>query len=193
VTACRSRASGSRAPTLFFPILAFVERIDRWARRIQPVRPGASVIAIQRHRWRGPAVSLADGTVVGRGDLAPVIHFENRHLREVAGSDWQTAAYAAARDDLRVLAAKEAALPLTERATAFTGASVLAVLAQRLGFDLRPRRQTAWVRLEDWYLRTLLARWAPEGTRRLSRGRRPLVSQRVWLSGAELQRRWGPR
>jgi len=183
---------GSVAPGILFPILGLVEKIDRWLRRIRPIRPGVSVVCLEMRRHRGGPVTLADGTTVRPGDLAPVIHFDNRRLRELASERWQTRAAAVARDDLRALATQQAALPAARRAVAFTGASVLAPLARRMGFELRPRRRSPWVQFENWYLRSLLARWSLLGSRRFERGRRPLVSQRGWLSASALQRRWGP-
>ena len=89
------------------------------------------------------------------------------------------------------IAARHAALPEAERPIAYTGVTLLAPLARRAGFELRVRRASWRVRLEDWYLRSLLARWAPAGRGRLARGHRPLVTREVWLSGAQLLRRYG--
>lgn len=184
------RSRGSVAPRILDPILGLVERVDRKLRRIQPIG-GGSVLGIERHRHRGAPVILADGTVVRAGDQAAIIHLDNRLMQQLASSAWPTDAWRVARRDLRSLAAAHAALPPTERPVAYHGVTVLAALTRRAGFEVRQRRRTAWVRLQDWYLRSLLARWASTGRDRLARGHSPLQTRMAWLSGAELMRRYG--
>jgi YkoP-like protein len=185
-----ARATLSVAPRALDPILSLVERIDRGLRHIAPVGPGA-VLGLERHRHRGQPVSLTNGTVVRAGDEAWIVHFDNRRIRELAKGSYAAEAWRAARRDMGRIAARHAALPERERPVAYTGITVLAALPRRAGFELRPRRATAWTRLQDWYLRSLLARWDRDGRGRLGRGHQPLVTQEVWLSAAELLRRYG--
>ena len=186
------RSYGSVAPRLLDPILAVVERIDRTIRRIRPVGPDA-LLGLERHRHRGDAFTLADGTRVRPGDPAWIIHFDNGRLRRLVPKPGGplTDAWSAARRDMVRISVAHAAMAPGDRPIAYTGISILAPLAHRGGFELRPRRRTAWVRLEDWYLRSVLARWAAGGRARLGRGHRPLVTAEVWMSGAELMRRYG--
>lgn len=181
---------GPAAPGFLDPILALVERVDRRLRRVTPIQP-EGVLGLERRRHHGAAVTLADGTRIRDGDPAWIIHFDNARLRQVATAGWQTEGFRLALDDLRALAAWHAAQPAHARPVAYTGISVLGPLMRRAGFELRPRRRTPWVRLEDWYLRSLLARWAPAGRDRLSRGHRPLLTEEVWLSGDALLGRYG--
>ena len=136
-------------------------------------------------------MTLRDGTVVRAGDQAPIIHFDNRRMQQLASSAWPTDAWRVARSDLRSLAAAHAALPPEERPVAYHGITVLAALTRRAGFEVRERRRTPWVRLQDWYLRSLLARWAPDGRVRLTHGHGPLQTREAWLSARELLRRYG--
>jgi hypothetical protein len=189
MTGARDRSSV--APRLLDPILALVERIDRWRRGIVPIRPG-SILGVERGVHHGNSVTLSDGTVVPRDAPVWTIHFDNARIRQLAARDsWQSAGYAAARDDLRRLAADVAALPEPERPVAFYGVTVVAALTRRVGFEVRDRPRTAWVRLEDWYLRTLLARWSRAGRGRLTRGHGALRTRETWLSTGELLRRYG--
>ena len=112
-------------------------------------------------------------------------------MRQLASTTWPTEAWRAARRDLRKLAAAQLALPPDERPVAYHGTTVLAALTQRAGFEVRERRRTPWVRLQDWYLRSLLARWAPAGRDRLTRGHGPLQTRVAWLSAGQLVRRYG--
>ena len=179
------------APPFLDLLLAIVERIDRRVRRLRPVREGA-LLWVERHRHRGPTVHLRDGTDVERGDAAWVIHFSNARLHDLAGPGWQTRGYAVAREDLRALAASHVTLPAAQRPVAYTGTTLLASLTRRVGFEVLDRPATVLARLEDWYLRSVLVRWAPDGRHRLERGHKPLRARRVWLSGHELVRRYGP-
>lgn len=178
------------APRLIDPILAIVERVDRWRRGIEPVRPG-SILGVEPDRHRGHAVRLSDGTPVRRGALIWNVHFDNARLRQLAARGWQRSAYAVANEDLREMARRVARLPPQDRPAALFGVTLLAPLTRRVGFELRERPGTAWVRLEDWYLRSLLARWSPWGRRRIARGHGDLRTRETWLSTAELLRRYG--
>lgn len=184
-------ARGPVAPRILDPILVLAEWIDRRVRRITPVQPGA-LLAVERHRYRGRTFSLADGTTLHAGDRADIIHFINVRIRELAEPGMQAAALAQGRADLRVLAARVARPSLHDRPVAFRGATILSAYARRLGFEQRPRTPSSWHRLEDWYLRSMLARWAPEGRRRMRAGHSSLVVSEVWISVPELLRRFGP-
>lgn len=179
------------APRLLDPVLAVVERVDRARRRIVPARQ-AALLGVERNHHHGQPVTLADGTIVTPGDRVDIIHFDNACLSRLGTAGWQRAAYEVARQDLRALAVRHARLPDAERPVAYTGVTILAPLARRAGFEVRERPRTSRARLEDWYLRSLLARWAPGGRQRLARGRRELRTLEVWMSGAELLRRYSP-
>ncbi len=184
------RQRGSVAPRVLDPILALAERIDGRVRRITPIGPEA-VLAVERHRHRGPPLTLGDGTVVHGGERADIVHFVNRRLRELAGEGWQQRAMDQARVDLATLADRLAAASPAERPVAFHGATVLAPYAVRLGWELLPRRRSAWHRLEDWYLRSLLPRWSPQGRGRLQHGHGALAVGEVWLSANRLMALFG--
>ncbi len=180
------------APRLLEPILAQVERIDRTIRRIRPIRPNA-VLGIERHRHRGEPVRLRDGTLVRRGDRADIVHFDNRRMQAWAAEGWQLQGLHECRDEMRYLAARIAGEPDFDPPLAYTGTSLLAVLGQRIGFERRPHPRGRWTPLENWYARTILTRWAREGRGRVLLGRGNLEIADVWISVAELVRRYGPR
>jgi hypothetical protein len=187
-----SRSRPTAAPRLLDPALALVERIDRWRRRIRPARVGA-LLGIERGRFRGAATTLADGTRLVAGAPIWVLHFDNARLRELTAADsWPTRAYAVAADDLRAIAARIAPMPSGERPVALGGVTLVAPLSRRLGFAVVARPRTRRSRLDDWYLRSLLARWSPAGRERLDRGLHPRRAAGTWISTAELLRRYGP-
>jgi hypothetical protein len=185
------RQAASVAPAVLDPILAAVERIDRALRRIRPIRPGG-LLGLERHRHRGAPVILADGTRVTAGDRAWIIHFDNAVVRRLPADRWLADGYRLARDDLQALAAWHAAQPPDRRPVAYTGVTVLGALARRVGFEVHPTNPGWLSRLQGWYLRSLLARWARAGRARLDQGRRPLRVSVTWISGDELLRRHLP-
>lgn len=183
------RMRSAAAAHVLDALLAMVERVDRARRRIRPVRPGA-LLGIERARHRGPAVHLGDGTRVGPGQPLAVLHLDNRELRRLGARDWQTRALAVAERDLAALARWADGQPAARRPVAYRGVTLLAPFARRCGFEIRPRPESVRQRLENWYLRMLLGRWAPEGRARLKRGRRRRAAE-AWLSAAALRSRAG--
>jgi hypothetical protein len=180
------------APGALDPILRLVERVDRWRRRIRPLAPG-SLLGVEEARYRGPSVRLSDGSRLEAGTPIWVLHFDNARLSQLVAADaWPTAAYAAARSDLEVLATRLAGMRPGTRPAAMGGVTLLAALSRRLGFEVLSRPRTPQTRLEDWYLRSLLARWAPTGRGRLARGHGALQAASTWISTGELLRRYGP-
>lgn len=178
------------APGFLYPILALAERIDRAARHITPIRPGG-LLGVERHHYRGEPVTLADGTVVRSGDRADIVHFDNRRLRALADPALQVRSMAEARLDLGELARRVAATPVEDRPVAYRGTTILAPYARRFGFEIHERRRTLWHRVEDWYLRSILVRWAPGGRNRLLSGHSDLAVGEGWLSLSVLERRFG--
>ncbi len=195
--AARGRRAGAgrrvhrpAAPAILDPILARWERIDRHRRHIRPIRR-TGVLGLELRRHRGRPVTLADGTTVRPGDPVGLIHLQNVRVREVATEGWLTAAWWEGRRDLRALAAWARGLAPSERPVAYTATTILAPIAARAGFEVRARRATPWAWLEDWHFRSLMRRWNPRGEERLRHGHGRLRSKVVWLSAAELERRWG--
>jgi YkoP domain len=176
------------APRFLDPVLALAERIDRRVRGLRPIREGG-VLHLELRRHRGAPVALADGTVVRAGDRKGIIHFDNRRVRELASNGWQAAGFRQAREDFAELARWHAAQPPEERPAAYFGVTLLAPLARRLGFEVRPRPRSAWTAVEDWYLRSLLARWARTGRARVDPRLHRLGARQTWMSAAELLRR----
>jgi hypothetical protein len=184
----RPRFSRPAAPSILDPILATWERIDRGRRRIRPARPGA-VLGVELRRHRRAEIRLADGTVVRPGDRVGELHLDNARIREgLARVSWLQV-MSPARSDLDALARWSLSLPLAERPVAYHGATVLWPLAARVGFQVIQRPRTAYVRLDEWFLRWLLVHWSQAGRGRLEQGRGRLRSAEVWLSRQALERR----
>ncbi|HEU6443479.1 MAG TPA: hypothetical protein VFL61_00320 [Gaiellaceae bacterium] len=175
------------------PILRLAERIDRARLRPRPVRSGG-LIGIRLERHRGEEVILQDGTVIRRGALVGAVHLDNRVVRRYASDDRLADGFAAGREELRLLAGWARDRAPSDRPVAYSAKTILAAFARRVGFEEVPAPTAPdriRGRLEDWYLRGVLARWAPQGRRRLRQGRGGLRAVALWLSAAELERRYG--
>lgn len=181
------------APRVLDPVLALVERLDRWRRGIRPVRSGA-LLGLEPSRHRGTAVDIGEGRSLEPGDPVWSLHIDNARLRRLAvdADPWPTRAYVVAVADLEALARRLASMPAGDRPVALGGVTLLAPLARRLGFRVAARPRTRRARLEDWYLRSLLARWAPAGRERLGRGHGEMRTASTWISTGDLLRRYGP-
>ena len=178
-------------PGILDPILAAWEGFDRRRRRIRPMRR-EGILGLEMARHRGRAVALGDGTIVRRGDLVGEVHLLNPRVRELETRAGLAAAYREARADLRALAAWSEDRVPERRPVALHGVGIMARLASRAGWELKPRARTPWRRVQDWYFRWLLVHWSPAGRERLRHGRGPLSSVDAWLSGRALQARYGP-
>lgn len=175
-------------PRLVDPILAAWEAFDSRRRHIRPLRPDG-ILGIERARLRRRV--LVDGVTLRPGSPLGEMHLLNDRLRDLETRAGLADAYRQARADLQTLAAEEAAMPERERLAAFHGNGIMARFAERDGWDVRPKPDTPWQRVEDWYFRWLLVHWTPDGRERLRHGRRPLRAVDAWMSADALQRRYG--
>jgi len=177
-------------PAILEPFLVHWERLDRRRRRIRMIR-GGGVAGIEFTRHRGAPLRLRDGTLVNPGDLIGEFHLDNALIKELLPVQGHAAILHIARDDLRTLAAWARRVSPDRRPVAYHGESILVPYAKRMGLEVYPRRSTAWTRLQDWYLRGVMARWAAEGKQRLRHGRTRLRAGVAWLSAACLDSMYG--
>jgi hypothetical protein len=181
----------SAPPERLERILAFIERIDRRRRHIRRIRSRGGILGVELTRWRDATVTLDDGTRIRPGDPVGELHFENRVIERFDPAAWLTAGFDAGRVDLVALAGWSARQAPGDVPMAYHGATILWPIARRFGFEIHDRRRTLGVRLQDWYDRGILARWAPAGRDRLRRGCGALATRDAWLSASELRRRYG--
>jgi len=164
---------------------------DRQRYGIRPLRAGG-VGGWGTLRHHGPTVVLRDGTTVRDGDRIIGPHAMNEALAQLTREGWQSELMRRGLADLRELAGIVAAMDPGERPVALWGATLLWPFAKRAGWEVRERPRTLRVRLEDWYLRGVLRRWAKSGKGRMRRGRGALRTRDCWLSTGELLTRFGP-
>ena len=191
----RSRSESSPISPLYLApaglnrLLAFAERVDRHRRHIRPIRR-EGVLGVEPVRYRGPTVVLLDGTTVDPGAPIILMHLLNERVRALATSGWQGPARHIAREDLRLLVGWLRSQPPADRPVAARATTILGSIMRWERWEIRPYRRTLRARVDDWFMRWLLAYWSSGGRERVARARR-MESVDAWISCAELARRYG--
>jgi peptidoglycan-N-acetylglucosamine deacetylase len=167
--------------------------LERWFERryqIRPIGEGGSVLRLGIIRYRGPRVTLKDGTVVALGDPVGELHLDNRRVAALHAEGRAGLRYR--REVFRVLPALARDLrtrPEYRAVNAVCGASLFWAEAELAGFEHRPLPAfTRW--WLAWWERYLLARYHPLGRRRLDQGRRTELRQ-IWISRRTILERYG--
>lgn len=165
--------------------------------RFQPKTPipGAphGLLHVYLGRYSGKPITLPDGTHIERGAMVAHLHFDNQRVSAAARD---ADVFALARmiiDDMRALAAWMAQPGDMESMQALFGVSLIGRAAPRLGFTIRERPVTFGARLDRFFMDGLLALYNPAGVSRLGRGGSySHYPVEIWMSRAELLRRYGP-
>lgn len=161
-----------------------------WFWRVRPVATG-SVLQFGVSRYRGPSTVLADGTVVPRGARILHLHLDNRRaadlLRAGGGNPWALGPLIKA--DLAVLA-REIAEGRLGDVIALRGVTVLARMAGRFGFEVRPLdRNLRWALVRN-IAALVIASYHLDAETELARGV-PWPGE-LWMSVRALSLRAGP-
>ena len=152
------------------------------------------LLHIHLGRYHGPPITLPDGTAVRRGAWITELHFDNRRMSAAArtASAFQFTRMIA--EDMQALAAWASAPGPVARSVAVMGITLIGRAAPRLGFTVRERPVTIKTRLDRFFMDGLMAIYNPDGVRRLGRGTTyGAYPMEVWMSRAELLRRYGAR
>jgi hypothetical protein len=168
---------------------------ERLARRIWPTVPIPNaphgVLDVYFGRYHGEPVVLPDGTPIRPGDRVIEIHTNNLLVLDaVRSSRWRI--LPAMAGDLRALAAWVTQPDFAPDVQAIYAVTVLGRGAAWLGFHLRDRPPGPRARLDRLFMAGLLAIYTSEGFERLSHGKTfGPYPQEIWMSRAELLRRYG--
>jgi hypothetical protein len=158
-----------------------------WLWGVRPVRPG-SLMQFGVSQYRGRTTMLLDGTMVRTGDRILHLHLDNRLLSGIVDghrmNPWQLIEMA--RRDLDALAVEVTSGRLGD-VRAVRGVTVLARVATRAGFEVRPLpRNLRWALIRD-VSALVLASYGPDGVSQLDRGL-PWPGE-VWMSSRALRGR----
>lgn len=182
-----SRAGNGRAVGVL-SVWILWDRVLEWFWRPQMVRPGGVLRYRRAHHW-GHRLTLADGTVVSRGDAVLELHFDNRGVSAMAGArgwnPWETVGRV--EEDLKALA-ELATADQANPVRALHGVTLFASPGRRLGFELHPVPHTWSWALQRFYLIALLPIYHRDGWREFERMRRNRWPAELWMSVNQLLR-----
>jgi peptidoglycan-N-acetylglucosamine deacetylase len=183
-----SRAGNGRALGVLSVWIVWNQTLE-WVWRPRRVRPGGILRYRYAHHW-GHRLTLADGTVVNRGDPLLELHFDNEVLYEMARApDWNPWAVVESIDaDLDVLGqlASTGRLPSVR---ALHGVTLFASPGRRLGFEVHPVPHTWTYAVQRFYLIALLPIYHRDGWQEFERMRRDRWPAQLWMSVDQLLRR----
>jgi len=179
--------------SLLWPVL---DRLLITSYRIKPVRTD-SIISVQLRRYKGYPITLGDGSKVKAGDKIIELHlnsawFRQRRKLSLVASRLHWEALHCFAKDLSYLAEQMVNGMFDSGVTALHGVTLLHTGTKRLGFQVMPLPTTLWKKLVRFYLTGLMQIHHPLGKERLKAMGKPLEVKGVWLSRAELLRRYAP-
>lgn len=169
----------------------------RWVHGLMdPAAEVGPVLRVGVARYRGPTVTLADGTRIGCGDRIGIIHLHNERVAELHAEGSRTPAAGLGFRRAFVASLRELARQVldTDRyagVEAFTAQTIMHRGTERAGFEILPIRSRMWGRGVAAYERTLLARYHPLG-RRGARRPRFAEARAIWVSRRALLSHYGP-
>lgn len=167
---------------------------EQIARRLWPTFavPGSpfGVLKIRVSKYSGRPVDLPDSTHIGRGAMICQVHCDNEALLSFTRRNSDI--YAAGRRELAAIA--NWVIHSEIHIEAIYGVTLLGAAAARLGFHRRAMPNARRARADRLFMNGLLAIYSRDGIARLKRGGTlKALPQEIWMSRAELLRRYGPQ
>jgi len=142
--------------------------------------------------YRGEPVVLPDTTTVVAGAILGELHCNNRAIFDLVSQ--HSNPYAACREDLKSLSNWIVQDELGRQIEAFCGCTILTTAAYRLGFTVRQKPITLYLRLEKFFFKGLLLLYNQEGLARIRHvSTADIYPADVWLSRRELLRLYHDR
>jgi len=192
-------ARNSRTPfwigMMLWPVIG---RLLRVIYSIRPLRDdGTAIICLDLRRYRGPNITLDDGSRVRTGDRIIELHMNDAWLERrrslsttISDSPWEI--LGCLRLDLCFLA-QQMVDGMFEDAVALHGSTLLHVGAARLGFQVEEIPDTVWKRVAFVCMARLLQVHHLRAGKVSRLRARPLELKEIWLSRAVLLAKYSPK
>ncbi|KUK36838.1 MAG: hypothetical protein PWQ99_23 [Clostridia bacterium] len=163
------------------------------ARKLQP----GSLFRLNLREYRGPVLTLRDGTALHPGDMVGELHLANRQLLELqqkCGNQIQAVMCVKKelKQSLSQLATLVAQGKVDPQVKAFFGITIFHQGARLLGFEVEEIRSRFWRFCFRCGQLLLLATYHPLGFRRFQKGHQSLVPKVIWMSRSQLIRNFSP-
>ena len=156
---------------------------------VERIGDARSVLRIGRVTYRGLPATLKDGRTVSPGDTVGELHFRNPQLAAL-GAIRALPLFERAMRELAVLIEES---PRYRDIEIFFGISVAFRGARRFGFEVKELGFTPWRRfVTGTYLRWIMTVYHPQGLERLHHRRDQLEPKGIYITRAEILRRFGP-
>lgn len=174
-------------------LLAIMHHWEEFARKRWPLRdiPGCpfDLLKFRLEIYHGEEVTLPDGTKVLPSDVVGELHCNNRAILRLVQRHQNP--YIAARKDLERLESWLEQVDPAAKIQAFYGVTMLAPVAQRLGFFVRELPHGMKARLERFFMTGLLLIYTTDGMNRLDRGTTvKMFPREVWLTRRQMRSRY---
>lgn len=155
------------------------------------------VLRVHFGRYHGKPITLPDGTRIARGARIIELHINSLKLGAASRTATPFQLMRLIADDLGALAAwagEPDQRGPAARSIAIHGLTLMGRAAPRLGFTLRERPVTLIAWFDRFFMQGLLTIYNPDGLKRLRRGTTfGAYPTEIWMSQAELLRRYGAR
>ena len=166
-------------------------KVDKMYHRWHGLQPIGEVLYVGRTRYRGPAITFADGTQLKAGDFMGTLHLNNARFPSLEADTSIQAAFRFTRlmlASMRILAEQGRHDPLLSELRVYNAVSWLGPHGAQVGFHTQPVPPGPRKYLSSLYFRLLVWTFAPAQQTRASASPEPTI---YWLTREQLLQRFG--
>lgn len=166
-------------------------KVDKLYHRWHGLQPIGEVLYVGRTRYRGPAITFADGTQLKTGDFMGTLHLNNARFPDLEADTSIQAALRFTRlmlASMRILAEQGRQDPHFSELTVYNAVSWLGPHGAKVGFQTQPVPPGPRKYLSSLYFRLLVWTFAPAQQTRASASPEPTI---YWLTREQLLQRFG--